>query len=188
MDEKGKEHLTLLKGRVIRLHNFIEAILQYSRIGRIKVTQELTDLNELVTNVINSLFVPENFEITIVKPLPQITCEKIRVEQVFQNLIINAIKYNDKEKGMIKIDWEERDSYYIISIADNGPGIPEKYQEKIFKIFQTLQARDKFESTGIGLTIVKRIVENQGGNITVKSIEKEGTTFEFTLLKNHIQN
>ncbi len=188
MDEKGKEHLTLLKGRVIRLHNFIEAILQYSRIGRIKVTQELTDLNELVKNVIDSLFVPEDFEITIVNPLPKITCEKIRIEQVFQNLIINAIKYNDKKKGIIKIDWEERDSYYIISVADNGPGIPEKYQEKIFKIFQTLQARDKFESTGVGLTIVKRIVENQGGSITVKSIEKEGTTFEFTLLKNHIQN
>jgi two-component system, LuxR family, sensor kinase FixL len=103
--------------------------------------------------------------------------------QVFGNLISNAVKYNDKEAGDIEIRCVDAGHNWSISISDNGPGIEEKYFEKIFQIFQTLKSRDEFESTGIGLTIVKKIIEANGGTIIVTSAPGEGTTFTFTIPK-----
>ena len=177
-----KKHLNLLNSRVHRMHNFIDGILEYSRLGRSKKSKESVNINELIENVIDSLD-PKNNEIIVKTTLPTIKCERLRIYQVFQNLISNSIKYNDKEKGRIIINYEELPHVHQFSIEDNGPGIDEKYHEKIFQIFQTLQIRDHFESTGIGLTIVKRIVELNGGTINVKSKVGKGTTFEFTLSK-----
>jgi len=164
------------------MHNFIDGILEYSRLGRIKVSKESVDINKLVENVIDSLDLKNN-TIDIKSNLPVIKCEKIRIYQVFQNLISNSIKYNDKKQGKIVIDYKELPNAHQFSIADNGPGIDEKYHDKIFQIFQTLQVRDKFESTGIGLTIVKRIVELHGGTVIVKSTVGKGAKFVFTLNK-----
>ncbi len=101
--------------------------------------------------------------------------------QLFQNLIDNAIKYMDKPQGQIKVDCVEEDGIWKFTVADNGPGIEEKYFEKIFQIFQTLIRRDELESTGIGLSVVKKIIETSGGRIWVESKVGEGTTFFFTL-------
>ncbi len=182
IDEKGQKHLTLLNSRVLRMHNFIDGILEYSRLGRIKISKESVNINGLIENVIDSLEVKNN-QIKIKTDLPTIKCERLRIYQVFQNLISNSIKYNDKEKGLIIIDYKKLPGAHQFSIEDNGPGIDKKYHEKIFQIFQTLQIRDHFESTGIGLTIVKRIVELHGGTINVKSKIGKGATFEFTLSK-----
>jgi signal transduction histidine kinase len=163
------------------MYNLIEGILQYSRIGRVKEAMVPVDFNICVENVIDLINPPENIKIIIDNKLPTIVLEKTRIEQLLQNLIGNAIKYMDKPQGKIQIGCTEKDDYYEFYIKDNGPGIDERYFNKIFQIFQTLKARDEFESTGIGLTIVKKIVEMYDGKITVSSKLNEGTTFYFTL-------
>ncbi len=182
-DEEGKKHLELLTGRANRMQNFIEGILQYSRIGRIQLKRTQVNIQNLLATVIDSLAPPSNFIIKIDQQIPFIECEEIRIQQVFQNLISNAIKYNDKTKGIIEIKYKDLGNLHEFSVSDNGPGINEKHFDKIFKIFQTLQSRDRLESTGIGLTIVKRIVELHGGKIKLNSILGEGTKFSFTILK-----
>jgi len=119
--------------------------------------------------------------------LPTVECEQTRITQVFQNLLSNAIKYMDKPQGQIKIGCIEENGFWKFSIADNGPGIEEKYYEKIFQMFQTLLSRDEFESTGVGLTVVKKIVEMYGGKIWVESKVGEGSTFYFTLSKQEVR-
>jgi signal transduction histidine kinase len=108
---------------------------------------------------------------------------KIKFEQVFQNLLSNAIKFMDKSRGEVRIGYLDEGDRWKFSVADNGPGIAEKYHEKIFQIFQTLQPRDEFESTGIGLTVVKKIIESYGGKIWVESRIGQGSTFFFTIPK-----
>ncbi|MGR3311384.1 MAG: ATP-binding protein [Candidatus Brocadiales bacterium] len=183
-DEDGKEQMNLLLGRAKRMNSLIDGILQYSRVGRAKETRVDVDLNELVTEVVDMIAPPKNIEINIQNNLPAIVCEKTRIEQVFQNLISNAVKYMDKPKGEIKISCVENKRNWKFSVADNGPGIGEKYFEKIFIIFQTLSPRDEVESTGVGLTVVKKIIETYGGKIWVESKVGHGSTFFFTLPRN----
>jgi signal transduction histidine kinase len=92
----------------------------------------------------------------------------------------NAIKYNDKPEGRMDVTVQDQGAMYEFAVADNGPGIEPRYHQKIFSVFQTLQARDKVESTGIGLSIVKKIIETEGGSITVESEMGQGCTFRFT--------
>ncbi len=181
LDDDGKENLELLVGRVKRMHDLIEGILQYSRIGRVKETPVDIQLSEIIDEVVDLLAPPDHFTVNVETSLPIIKAERTRILQVFQNLISNAIKYNDKPKGNITIGCLTEDGQHKIYVKDNGPGIDEKYHEKIFQIFQTLSARDEHESTGIGLTIVKKIIENIGGNIVVESTPNIGTTFWINL-------
>jgi two-component system sensor kinase FixL len=183
LDNDGKEQLSLLANRVDRMHNLIDGILQYSRIGRVEEEKVQVNLNEFVLEIIDMLAPPENITITIENELPTITSEPTRITQVFQNLLSNAVKYMDKPQGQIKVGCVEEDNFWKFNVTDNGPGIEEKYFERIFKIFQTLAPRDEFESTGIGLTVVKKIVELHNGKIWVESKVGEGTTFFFTLPK-----
>ncbi|MGB1204231.1 MAG: sensor histidine kinase [Chitinophagales bacterium] len=183
LDEDGKMHLKLLKKRVNRMHNLIEGILQYSRIGRIDDFVTNVDLNLLLLDVLDSLSKPENFDVQIEGHFPIVQNDETRMRQVFQNLISNAIKYNDKKIGQVVIKCINEPTRWVFSVTDNGPGIDKKYYEKVFQIFQTLNARDRVESTGIGLTLVKRIVENNKGKIWIEATEKEGTCFCFTLPK-----
>ncbi len=180
-DEDGREQLNLLKGRVKRMHDLIEGILQYSRVGRIKEKPVMVDLNKSVSEVIDLIAPPENIQITIENSLPNIVFEKTRIEQVFQNLLSNAIKFMNKPNGEIKINSVMENGCWKFSVADNGPGIEEKYFIKIFQIFQTLVPRDIFESTGVGLAVVKKIIEGYGGKIWVESKVGEGSTFSFTI-------
>ena len=182
-DQEGKEQMDLLLKRVTRMHNLIDGVLQYSRVGRIKEGLVPVDLNELIPDVIDMVAPPENIEIKVDNQLPVIQSEPTRITQVFENLLSNAVKYMDKPQGLIRITCVEENGFYKFSVADNGPGIEEKHFEKIFRIFQTLTSRDEFESTGIGLTVIKKIVEIYGGKIWLKSKPPEGTTFFFTFPK-----
>jgi len=182
-DEEGKEMLSLLLGRAKRMQDLIDGVLQYSRIGRIRGEKVEVNLNELVAEVIDMIAPPENISIKVENELPSILFERTRIEQVFQNLLSNGVKFMDKPKGEIKIGCVEDGSYWKFSVADNGPGIEEKYFEKIFQIFQTLSPRDELESTGVGLSVVKKIVETYGGKIWVESKVGYGSTFFFTLPK-----
>lgn len=183
IDEDGREQMNLLSNRVDRMHNLIEGILKYSRVGRVKEKLAQVDLNEAVPEVIDLIAPPPNISITIDNEMPTITCEPTRIMQVFQNLLSNAVKYMDKPQGQICIGCVEQDGYWRFSVADNGPGIEERYFEKIFQMFQTLAPRDEFESTGVGLTVIKKIVEMYGGKVWVESKPGQGSTFLFTFPK-----
>ena len=183
LDEQGKEQIKLLMGRADRMQKLINGILEYSRVGRVKENRAVTDLNKVVAEVIDMIAPPENITITIENELPTIECEPTRMGQVFQNLLSNAVKYMDKPQGLIKVSSGEENGFWKFAVTDNGPGIEEKHFEKIFQIFQTLAPRDNVESTGVGLTVAKKIVELYGGRIWVQSKVTEGSTFFFTLPK-----
>lgn len=182
-DEDGKEQLNLLQSRVKRMDQLINGVLEYSRVGRLSEEHSEINLSEEVPEIIDLLSPPDNIHIEINDVLPTVKLEKTRVKQIFQNLLSNAVKYMDKPKGEIKIGCRDDGEFWQFYVADNGPGIPEKDYEKIFKIFQMLQPRDQNNSTGIGLTIIKKIVELYNGKVWLESKLGEGTTFYFTLPK-----
>ncbi len=187
-DQQGKEQLDLLLGRVNRMHTLIEGILQYSRTGRTSEETVEVNLNDLVKQVIDFLSLPDTIKITFENGLPTITGERIRIGQVFQNLIGNAAKFMDKPEGTIRIGCVADGEYYTFSVSDNGPGIEEKHFDRIFQIFQTLLSRDQFESTGVGLALVKKIVDMYGGRVWVESRVGQGSTFFFTLPKGEMNH
>lgn len=180
-DDEGKEHMRLLISRVHRMDGLIDGILQYSRVGRVKETIAAVELNRLVREVIDLLAPPENITVTIENSLPTIMAEPTRIQQLFQNLISNAIKYMDKPEGEIHIACVAEGKQWKFSIADNGPGIDQQHFDKIFQLFQTLAPRDRVESTGVGLALVKKIVEMYGGRVWLESTVGQGSTFFFTL-------
>ena len=182
-DEQGRQQLQLLKGRVSRMSELIDSILHYSEIGRTARRIEPVDLNTLLPDIIDQLDLPEHIRITVDEDLPTMVSEKVRLIQLFQNLIGNAVKYMDKPQGLVEVGCVSQDEYWRFSVTDNGPGIDEKYFAKIFEMFQTLTRRDELESTGIGLAVVKKIVDLHGGSVWVESQVGEGTTFYFTLPK-----
>ncbi len=183
-DEDGQEQLELLKSRVSRMYQLLEGILRYSRIGRGQEEKEILELNGLVSEVISALLPTENFNISIENELPPVYADKTKIHQVFQNIISNSIKYNDKPIGDIKIfcETDELKQLHFFSIQDNGKGIPEEDFERVFKIFQTLEKdKESAESTGVGLTLVQKIIQKYGGTISLASKVGEGTTFTFSL-------
>ena len=179
-DDEGRETLELLINRVQRLNALIDGILEYSRVGRIEGQKEDIDINVLIEDITDLVAAPENIKIFCSNDLPVINANKARIEQVFQNLIENAIKYNDKTQGIIEISSSENDTHWIFAIKDNGPGIEEKYHDKIFGIFQTLGLDNNNQSTGIGLSVVKKIIKMYQGKIWIESEPGKSTTFNFT--------
>ena len=176
-----KDQFKLLRGRVHRMESLINGILSYSRAGRIKTVKE----RFLVKTVVDELC--ENFDMKksirfIVEGDPELelVSEKITLQQILQNLVSNGIKYNDKKEITITIGWQEAETGVDFFVRDNGPGISPEFHDKIFVIFQTLQSRDEVESTGVGLAIVKKIMDEKGGTIRVESVMKEGTSFLFS--------
>ncbi len=181
LDEHGRELLDTLLGRARRMYSLVDSVLQYSQFGRVAEKKQKVDLNKLLQEVITAIAPPENIAISVGSRLPSLMCDKTRMTQIFQNLVDNAVKYMDKPRGQIRIDCAEEDGFWKFSVADNGRGIREKHFEKIFQMFQTLASRDEIEGTGIGLAIVKKLVETSGGSLWVESQVDEGSTFFFTL-------
>jgi two-component system sensor kinase FixL len=180
LGDEGKEQMALLQSRVNRMHNLIDGVLQYSRVGRIKEDMVKVDLKELMPIILDTIAPPAHIQITVEPNLPTVTCEKTRITQVFQNLLSNAVKFMDKPQGKIHVGCVEEGDFWKLSVTDNGPGIEEKHFERIFRIFQTLAPKDEYESTGVGLTLVKKIVELYGGRVWVESEVGKGSTFFFT--------
>jgi len=182
-DEQGQKQIKMLVERAKRADKLVDSILQYSSAGHLREEQEQIDLNTLLPEIIHEIDPPGNIEITVENKLPVLTCRKTPIRQVFHNLLSNAVKHMDKEKGQIKVGCIEEEGFWKFSIADNGPGIDEKYFKKIFKIFQMLSPPDETDSTGIGLSIAQKIVKMNAGRIWVESNPGEGSTFFFTLPK-----
>ena len=183
LDADTQHQMNLLRSRVQRLENLIDALLSYSRMGRLESDLQEVSVAEMLREIIDSLNVPQNFQVEIQGQMPTLATQLVPLQQVFSNLISNAIEHSDCTEGKIIISAREQDNYYEFSVTDNGKGIDPQYHDRIFTIFQTLESRDKKESTGIGLAIVKKAVENQGGQIRVESELRKGTTFSFTWRK-----
>ena len=183
LDEHGKEMIELLLNRMKRMDSLIDGILEYSRVGRMVGKETRIQLDALVQEVMLSLAPLPSVQMRVVTPLPVIFGDRTRVIQVFQNLLSNAMKFLGKPEGNIEIGCDDAGDAWRFRVTDDGQGIDEKYFGKIFQIFQTLQARDEHESTGIGLALVKKIVEFSGGRVWVESTVGQGSTFFFTLPK-----
>ncbi|MFC1762727.1 ATP-binding protein [Planctomycetota bacterium] len=183
LEIEGVEQLHLLQARTQRMHDLIDGILQYSRVGRAEGQKTQVNLHTLISEVTEGIAPPAHIAITMDSLLPTLNIEAVRIFQVFQNLLSNAVKYCDKSKGIIHVGCEEQADVWQFTVTDNGCGIEEKYFERIFQLFQKLADSDDYESTGLGLTLVKKIVESQGGKIWVESELGTGSTFWFTLPK-----
>ena len=192
MTDDTREQMHLMRGRVHRMEALIDGILQYSRAGRVRSAPEPVDTGALVHDVVELIAPPAGTEIMIADGMAQVLAERVPLQQVFMNLVGNAVKYARRSEGAgngaveVRVFWSEAPTdpdaprLYRFSVADNGPGIAPQYHERVFGIFQTLQSRDQVEGTGIGLSVVKKIVEGQGGRVWVESAEGQGATFHFT--------
>lgn len=172
-----KKYLDIIPQRTRRMEDLINGLLDYARL-REKSIPEKTDVNQLVNEIVESI-VPRNFKVEL-HNLPVFFTERFKLEQVFMNLISNSVKYIGHEKGYIIVSCIEFPEYFEFSIKDNGIGIEAEYHEKIFEMFQTLREKEEKESTGIGLAIVKKIIDEKHGTIQVKSALNQGAEFIFT--------
>jgi PAS domain S-box-containing protein len=178
-----QEYLNRIKDKVEKIDNLIQGILTYSKVEVHKRAVEKIDLNEVVRNTVETIYIPKNITVTITNALPTMETNSFIMYQLFQNLISNAVNYNDKEKGVIEIASTQSAKYYIFSVKDNGIGIDLKYQEKIFQMFESYSKNA--QSTGIGLAIVKKIVDQYNGKIWLESQEGIGTTFYIKMPKKY---
>jgi signal transduction histidine kinase len=172
-----KNYLRIIPQRTKRMEDLINGLLAYARISE-KTPIELVDIHELVKEISEAI-VPRHFHVEL-HNLPVLYSERIKLEQVFTNLISNAIKYNNHQEPRIQISCRTFPSHYEFSVKDNGIGIDPEYHDKIFEIFQTLRERDEKESTGVGLAIIKKIIEEHQSTIQVKSSKGKGAEFIFT--------
>ena len=179
ISDQAKEYLDLLRGRIHRMEGLIEGILSYSRIGRTTHGAERIDTGALVADVIDLVSPPDGARITVAGDMPVLHTERLPLQQVFLNLISNALKYAGGSEARVTIASADAGEFAQFTVRDNGPGIAPEYHEKIWGIFQTLQPRDKVEGTGIGLALVRKTVENKGGRAWIESEPGAGAAFHF---------
>jgi PAS domain S-box-containing protein len=180
-DKVSLKNFELIEKTLEKMEKLISDILEYSSITSGSVKIESVDLNEVVATLHHVLFIPKHIELRIKNKLPVLQGDTIRFQQLFLNIVSNAVRYIDKEKGLIEVDVNEYPAHYEFSVRDNGIGIEKKHFDKIFKIFKALT--DNKESSGIGLSIVKKIINLYQGEIWLESELGIGTTFYFTILK-----
>ncbi|WP_414468323.1 sensor histidine kinase [Methanobacterium sp. ACI-7] len=192
LDDNADQYIDFIVNAAVRMKEMIEDLLQYSRIGTNDVNLGLTDLEEVLQNVLSYLqtTIEDNKAVITHDPLPTLCIDKNQFIRLFQNLIGNAIKFKKPDEAPIihisaKID--EKNNEYVFSIADNGIGIKEEYKKRIFEVFKRLHTIDTYDGTGIGLSIVKRIVERHGGHLWVESELDVGSTFYFTIPRDNEQ-
>jgi hypothetical protein len=178
--DENREQLKLLQDRVQRMHALIEGLLEYSRIGRTERSVENVDCAELLAEVVDSLSPPPGVVIDIARDMPVLHTGRLQLFQVFSNLIGNAVRHRNTAQGHVRVTVADLGDYFQFTVADDGPGIAAEYHDKVFMMFQTLEAADYGGSTGIGLALVKKIVEEHGGSITLESAEGRGAVFRFT--------
>jgi signal transduction histidine kinase len=181
LPEKSKEHLAKLHGRVRRMDMLLNDLLAYSRAGRQRHTPEEIDIALLIQDVVEILTPPPGFVVSTPSKLPVLVGERIPLEAVFRNLIGNAIKHHhDAVNGRVEIGAQRRGKSMLFTVTDDGPGIEQRFHQRIFEMFQTLQPRDQIEGSGVGLALVKKLVESRGGIIEVESDLGQGASFRFT--------
>jgi signal transduction histidine kinase len=179
----NQQQMELLRSRVYKMQATIDGLLDYARIGRVDETIESVAVAELLAEVIESIAPPSTFTIDLPPDLPTLSTRRLSLFQVLANLIANGIKHHDRPDGSIQISCQDRGNCYEFAIADDGPGIAPEHHDRMFKIFQAVNPQNRSDSTGIGLAIVKKIIEAEGGTIWLESELGQGTTFYFTWLR-----
>jgi signal transduction histidine kinase len=176
LDGETKQHMDLLRGRVNRLEALIDGILTYSRAGRSRERVESVDVGALLAET-RALLAPAAPATIVIGPMPKVEAERVPMQQVFLNLMSNALKHAGRPDPRVEITCADEGAMLHFRVTDDGPGIPPEYQERIWALFTTLQARDKVEGTGIGLSVVKKIAETRGGRVALDSEVGKGATF-----------
>ena len=180
-----QENLGLLTKRTQRLNRLLDDLLAYSRAGRKVGAHRVTDTHALVLDVVQMMNPPESISISIDGKLPAFKTHPTPLEQVFRNLIGNAVKHHPGPQGRIVVSCQEEGARYVFAVEDDGEGIPAQYADRVFEMFQTLKPRDQVEGSGMGLAIVNRIVQWQGGRVWFEPARSgRGTVFKFQWLKN----
>lgn len=181
MDESGLYNLKMMQEKIEGMDKLISGILKYSTVNNDVLDHTEVDVNEVIDEIKDIIYIPEHVNIKTKKKLPLIKADKTKIHQLFQNFMSNAVVNIDKKKGLVEVDYKEHSSHWEFSIRDNGVGIPKEYHEKIFQIFQSIGNNER--STGIGLSIVKKIIDRYDGKVWLESEIGEGTTFFFTIKK-----
>ncbi len=186
-DPEIKEYSNFIVAGVNRMKQTVDDLLEYSRVGKVGMKFKAVDMDRLVAVVLNGLGSSINrpdVQLNLPLSFPKvIICESRQIEQLIQNLIENAIKFNTSDYKLVNISFEERENFWVFKVKDNGIGMPKKHLKNIFEMFKRLHTFEEFPGTGIGLATCKRIVENHGGKISVQSEVGNGTTFMFTISK-----
>ena len=177
---ESKENLHRIMSRAERLDGLLDDLLAYSRVGRERSSQVVVDTGELVSSIKDLLAPPSNIVIDTRAPMPVLMTELAPLKQVLMNLIGNAIKHSAGQKGRIEVNAQVRSGETEFAVCDDGPGIAPEYHDRIFRMFHTLQSRDKVEGSGMGLALVKKLIESRGGKITVDSELGKGAKFVFS--------
>ncbi len=180
LTEATREQLELLRDRVKRMNALIEGLLDYSRIGRTEQSAETVDVTELLTEIVDSLSPPPEFSVDVAPDMPTLQTDRLQLYQVFANLISNSIKHHGGGRGHVWIKVSDKGDFYDFTTTDDGPGIAPEYHEKVFMMFQTLETKDYDTDTGIGLALVRKIVQEHGGSISLESEPGKGAQFKFT--------
>lgn len=179
LGEESRKHLTLLQMRVRRMQALIDGLLQYSRAGRVRNKIERVDVGQLVTDVVEMLDPPREASIEVAPGMPTLEMERVPLQQVFLNLIGNALKHSGRGDTRVAVRAHDDGDFVEFSVEDNGPGIPRQFHDKVWEVFQTLQPRDKVEGAGLGLALVKKNVEGRGGQAWIDPTSASGATFRF---------
>jgi signal transduction histidine kinase len=187
LSAEAKEHMRLMRDRVARMEALVDGMLAYARATKKQTSRESVDVGRLVREVVELLDPPARVTIHIDPGLPTVQAERIPLQQVVMNLLSNAIKHGRADSPTIEVGCADIADEHDFKVSDNGPGIPPDARDRIWEIFQTLESRDKVEGSGIGLAVVKRIVESQGGRAWVESVPGAGATFHFTWPKSSPQ-
>lgn len=181
LNKKGQQNFQLILNNVEKMDALINGILNYSTIDQAELNSYSVDVKFLVEEIIEMLVIPETVIVDIAPNLPTVNADKYRLQQLFQNLIQNAVKSIDKPKGLVEIKVEEKPDVWSFQIIDNGKGIPDRHHTKVFGIFEKID--NDQNSTGIGLSIAKKVVDYYGGQIGLESTEGKGSNFYFTIPK-----
>jgi PAS domain S-box-containing protein len=179
-----RENMNMMRSRIKRMQKLLDDLLEYARIGQTTDTKynETIAGDELMHNVLE-LLAPDGFTVTVSPGFARIQVRTMPLQQILMNLISNAMKHHDKKQGCIDVTVEDRGALYAFAVRDDGPGIPSRFHQEIFKMFQTLKSKDQVDGSGMGLAMVRKHVELFGGEIDVESSEGKGSTFRFTLPK-----
>ncbi len=187
-DLKGKleseqvEQLGLLRERVQRMDALINGLLDYSRVGRVRNPEIAVDVDTLLVRVIDTISPPEGIQISVSTKMPRLQTDELYLTQVFQNLIGNAVDHHPGPQGNVDVSCRDEGDFWEFAVRDDGLGIEPRHHERIFQMFQSLQVSQDVESTGIGLALVRKIVEEHGGKVWVESqgVPGQGSIFRFT--------
>ncbi len=184
-DDKDQEYVQFILSGVKQSSQLIEDLLNYSRMDKNIGKPETLDLNDIVLQILNNNnnYLGERNVSMNIDIMPTIKAHTSLIVLIWQNLILNGVKYNESENPTIEVGWKKQNEEDIFFVKDNGIGIPPQYQEEIFRMFRRLHTSDQYEGTGIGLAFCKRVIEFYEGNIWFESVKDEGTTFFFTLPK-----